>query len=300
VESAYAIDTITLAEGLLELPAELKNRHLKEGSMLIGIQAGSPLYKIFDSRYRVSYPPPTDGVILSNAMAKDLQVDVGDTIYIASPLLADDVPVVVTRIIEQMLGGGFYMELGALSELMGLANHTATAIILNTSDLSYVKEHLKNAANITAIDDKDSTLRKYREMMDMYSSMYLIMQIMSAMVGFAIIYTPSTISLSERKREYATLRVVGLSTDEVADIMNFEYWILGVVGMALGVPFVGWLNAGLNAMMETTGFTMPSVLPASAYTTGVVGSAAAILVAGYLAKGKIRKFDMVEVLKERE
>ena len=138
------------------------------------------------------------------------------------------------------------------------------------------------------------------EFVVIYTSIYHIMEIIAALVGFAIIYNTSAISLSERKREYATLRVVGLSIEEVSGIMNFEYWVLGFIGMALGVPFVLYLNAAMNRMMETASFTMPSTLPFSAYLTGVVGSAAAILLAGWSAKRKIRNFDMIEVLKERE
>ncbi|MCL2165974.1 MAG: FtsX-like permease family protein [Clostridiales bacterium] len=299
VESAYAIDAVYLAEGLLEMPAEIRHKHLREGSLLTGIQASSSLYRICDTVTMVEYPPPADSVILSNTLADNLNVVAGDTVYIASPLLDEDVPIIVSRVIEQNMGGGCYMEIGALSDLLQIPK-TATSIILNTDDLPYLKDYLRDSIYVPSVDDKDSTLTKLRDMMGIYSSMYLVLQVMSALVGFAIIYNTSTISLAERKREYATLRVIGLTVDEISGIMNFEYWILGFLGMILGVPFVQYLNMGMNAMMETTSFSMPSVLPVSAYASGVAGSAAAILLSGWSAKRRIRKFDMVEVLKERE
>jgi len=299
VESAYAVNSVSLAEGLLEMPAELKHKHLKERNLLTGMTADSALYKICDTNSLTTYPPPTDSIILSNIIAKKLRAGAGDTILISSPFLDDDVPVVVSRVIEQNMGSGCYMEIGALSGLLRIPK-VATSIIINTDDLQYLKEHLKDAKNISSIDDKDGTLINLRNMMSLYTSMYFIMEIMSALVGFAIIYNASTISLSERKREYATLRVVGLSIKEVSGIMSFEYWILGIIGMILGVPFVLYLNVALNAMIDSNSFSIPSTLPLSAYLTGVFGSAAAILLAGSSAKRKIRNFDMVEVLKERE
>jgi putative ABC transport system permease protein len=299
VENAYSINSVTLAEGLLEMPAELKHKHLKERNLLTGIAADSALYKICDTNSLVTYPPPTNGVILSNIIANKLRAEAGDTIYISSPILDEDAPVFVSRVIEQNMGSGCYMEIGALSELLGLPK-TATSVILNTDDLPYVKERLKSGANISFVDDKDDTLSKLRDMMEMYASMYYIMEIMAALVGFAIIYNTSAISLSERKREFATLRVIGLTIDEVSGIMNFECWVLGFIGMALGTPFARYMNGAMNAMMENTSFTTPSTLPLSAYFTGVAGCAAAILLAGLSAKRVIGNYDMAEVLKERE
>ena len=87
---------------------------------------------------------------------------------------------------------------------------------------------------------------------------------------------------------------------EVSEIMNFEYWTLSAVAMALGVPFAIFLNQSVNAMVDTEMMTMPSTLPPESYIVGVVGCAAAVLLSNYSAKRRIRKFDMVEVLKERE
>jgi putative ABC transport system permease protein len=281
------------------MPAELKHKHLKERDILTGMEADSALYKICDTNRIITYPPPNDSIILSNVIAKKLRVVAGDTILISSPLLDDDVSVVVSRVIEQNMGSGCYMEIGALSDLLRIPK-IATSIIINTDCLLGLKELLKDAKNISSIDDKDGTLRKLRDLMSLFSSMYYIMEILSALVGFAIIYNTSAISLSERKREYATLRVIGLSIKEVSGIMNFEYCILGFIGMALGVPFVQYLNTAMNAMIDTSSFSIPSTLPLSAYFTGVFGSAAAILLAGSSAKRKIRNFDMAQVLKERE
>jgi putative ABC transport system permease protein len=299
VEDAFAIDHVTRAEGLLEIPVTLRNRHISQGIILTGIYQNSELFRIADTNKGTSYPPPTDSIILSNMAARQLNAAAGDIITITSPLLPDDIPIPVSRVVEQNLGSGAYMEIGAASALFGLPK-TATAVILDTDDLPHLREFLKGAQNAAAVNDKESTLQKYQDMMAMYSSMYIILQLMCAAVAFAIIYNTATISLSERKREYATLRVLGMTVNEVCEIMDFEYWILTVIAMMLGVPFALFLNDSVNSMMETDMFSIPSSLPASAYMVGVVGCVTAVLLSNYSAKRRIRTFDMVEVLKERE
>jgi len=299
VEDTYSIEHVTRAEGLLELPVQMNHKHLSTGVVLMGIAQDAVLYRIADTNRKVTYSPPTDGIIISNSVAARLNAGPGDIISVSSPLLSGDVQIAVTRVIEQNIGGGAFMELGALSTLFEMPR-IATSVVLDTDDLQHLKDRLRGSENVATIEDKDSTLQKYLDMMAMYSSVYLILQITCAAVAFAIIYNTATISLSERKREYATLRVLGMTLKEVSEIMNFEYWVLTAAAMALGVPFAVFLNQGMNSMVDMDMMSIPSSLPPNSFIVGAVGCIAAVLLSNYSAKRRIKTFDMVEVLKERE
>jgi ABC-type antimicrobial peptide transport system permease subunit len=91
-----------------------------------------------------------------------------------------------------------------------------------------------------------------------------------------------------------------MTVREVCEIMNFEYWVLTAVAMALGVPFARLMNQSMNAMVDMDMMSMPSTLPPGSYIVGVAGCVLAVLLTNYSAKRRIRTFDMVEVLKERE
>jgi len=297
VEAAYGVRHITQAEGLLEKPVSLTLGHLQLGTVITGVPADGELFRIFDTNNRKSYAPPSHGIMITNGLADNLNARAGDILFIESTFLSDGIYVPVSQVIEQNMGSGAFMELSALSALFG-ESAIATAIVFNTNNLSYVTDYFRNSEFTASIEDKNTTMRKYYEMMEPYSGLYAAMNVMGAMVAFAIIYNTATISLSERKREYATLRVVGLSTDEVCEIMRFEYWVLGAIGMLIGAPFASGLMVAVNTMMDTTMFSMPSTLPTEAYITGVIGCSAAIMLSNFSAKRKIAKFDMVEVLKE--
>ncbi|MCL2223830.1 MAG: ABC transporter permease [Defluviitaleaceae bacterium] len=297
VEAAYGVRYITQAEGLLQKPVSLTAGHLQVGTVITGVPAYGELYRIFDTNRRTNYAPPSHGIMLTNGLADNLNATAGSLIFFESPFLPDGIYIPVTQIIEQNLGSGAYMELSALSEIFG-ESPIATAIIFNTNNLPYIMDYFRNSQFTAAIEDKDTTMRKYYEMMEPYMGIFMVLNIMGALVAFAIIYNTATISLSERKREYATLRVVGLSTNEVCEIMRFEYWVLGFIGMAIGAPFASGLMVAVNNLMDTAMFSMPSTLPAAAYITGILGCSAAIMLSNFSAKRKIAKFDMVEVLKE--
>jgi len=299
VEAAYSLDSVTYAEGLLEIPMELSHRHLKEGAVVTGVEADSLLYQVVDTNTGQVFPPPENSVILSNGLAEQLRVQAGDWVTLSSPLLPEDVSVPVSRVIEQNLGGGCYLQLSFLSGLMQQPK-TATSLLLNTDHLGALKESVKHSSMIITVEDKESTLKGYRAMMGMFSSLYTALQGLGTLVAFAIIYNTTTISLSERKREYATLRVLGLAVNEVSEIMSFEYSILTCFGILLGIPFTQALNGAINLLVDTSLFSMPSTLPPEAYLSGIVCCVAAMFLASRSARKKIRAFDMVEVLKERE
>ncbi|MCL2197687.1 MAG: ABC transporter permease [Defluviitaleaceae bacterium] len=297
VESAHGVRHITLAEGLWEMPVSLTNNHIQTGAVITGVPENAQLYSIFDTTHRVSHAPPTDGLIITNGLADTLNASAGTLLYLETPFFGGGMYIPVVRVIDHALGSGAYMEISALAALFN-QSVVATSLIFNTDNLTYITDYFRNSRYTASIEDKDTTLRKYFEMMDPYTSIYMVLNIMGAAVAFAIIYNTATISLSERKREYATLRVVGLTTDEVCEIMRFEYWLLSVVGMIAGIPFASGLMVAVNSVMDTEMFSLPTTLPVAGYITGVVGCAAAIMLSNWSAKRKIAKFDMVEVLKE--
>lgn len=299
VETAFAVRHVNNAEGLWELPVRLSNRHLSEGTLITGVPMDSELFRVFDFLTNRAVPPPTDGLIITNGLADQLRAGAGDILYITTALAHEDIPVPVSMVVEQHAGSGAFMELATLSNLM---NHppVASAIMINTYDIPYITSHFTESPIVGTVESKYATLQAYIEMMAPFSFLYTIMFFMGVAVAFAIIYNTSTISLSERQREFATLRVLGLTVDEVSEIMRFEYWVLAFVGVIIGIPAAGGMMAALNSLLDTSLMSMPSILSTEAYISAAAGTALAIVLSNILAKRKIRTFDMVEVLKERE
>jgi putative ABC transport system permease protein len=72
------------------------------------------------------------------------------------------------------------------------------------------------------------------------------------------------------------------------------------VGILIGIPMSSFMITGINMMLDTNMMSMPSNLSVSAYISAVFGCMLAIILSNFSAKRKIQKFDMVEVLKEKE
>ncbi len=290
---------VVLAEGILELPVVLHHAHLNTGSIITGVKPDSTLYKIYDNDLKANFPPPDKGIIISNSLAQKLEAKAGDILRIESPLLPEDVPVAVTGIVTQNLGSSCAMDMDALAGIFAMEN-SVTAVMVQTNDMPGMKKWLQNAKNVAVLEDKADTLASYVSFLGSYTYLMGLMQVMGAVVAFAIIYNTAAISLSERKREFATLRVLGMYAEEVGGMMGLEYWFLCLLGIGLGVPFTLFLKISVSNMMDVEMFTIPTYTPPSAYLQAIAGCMAAVWVANRSTMKNIRRFELVDALKERE
>lgn len=290
---------ILYSEAIAEIPVELNFKHMKAGSTLTGLKDGAVLYKIYDTDSKKYHKLGYHSIIMTNSIAEKLECEAGDKVKIKSPYFKEDLELVVTEIITQNLGASVFIDFNYLSDLMG-TKPMATSVIFTSGNMENVKKQIIDGSNIKSVEETGQVLNNYKNLMASYDGMLVVMEFMAVIVAFAIIYNTSTVSLSERKREYATLRVMGMQTREVAQIMNIEHWILCIIGMLMGIPFTRLLKIAVSGMVDVDLFTFPISTETTAYIGGAAGCILAVLIANKTSEKYIKKFDMVEVLKERE
>lgn len=299
VQEAMARDEIHYAEGILKIPVSMSNGHHNKGAELIGLKADGQLYKVYDDTRRINLKLGRDGIILGSTLSKKLEVKKGDFIYMSSPFWQDEMKIYVDEVVNQNIGSSAYMDLEHLSHLLN-QKALVNALVIQSDDTAKLREALLSSSTIVKIEDKAKTLKMYEDLLDSFDFMIVFIQWIAVLISFIIIYNTAIISMSERSREYATLRVLGLSLSEVKEIMNFEYWVLCVIGILLGVPFARLINMGLINMMDIEVFAWPSEIPSYAYFVGAIGCILSVWLSNQTSARAIKKLDLVEVLKERE
>lgn len=301
IEAVYGVSGVKRVEGMLEIPSELRLANRKENVVLTGLAEDSSLQMIYDSDGEFYLRPPKGGIIVSASLAKKIGAARGDTLMAKTPYTGDDeIPLPVLGIVNEMMGSTAYMELGSLCKTLGVPE-TANSALIASNDPSAVKAALESADNVSAVTDKNEARKVYDDMLQTYSFMFIIMQLAGVGVAYAIITNTSSISMSERKREYATLRVLGMHPREIGKILGFEYWLLTIIGIIPGIPLVRMMKEAIADMMaDVEMFTFPTSTPLSSYITAAVCCFITVAACNLLAARQISKFDMVEVLKERE
>ena len=111
-----------------------------------------------------------------------------------------------------------------------------------------------------------------------------------------VLYNSGSLSFNERVKELATLKVLGFQSSAIRKMMSQQNIWLSILGILLGAPFG---RASFNAMMNSNGENFDynlSVRPMAYVEAGIFVLVVSVLVS-FLFSKRIRKLDMVEVLK---
>lgn len=296
-----AVEGIKRIEPMLEVPVTLRFKHYKKDISALGISGDSELYNILDKKgNRVEVPK--EGILLSEQVAKKIKARVGDRLQVDS-IWAKENPMYVTvaGIVPQYLGSNVYMDYQTLTDMLG-SGEMATSMLIAMEDdsINHFKQEYKTAKNIGNIEERAQTIAKYKELMGTSAYSMWIMAILAVITGFAIVYNSSIISLAERKRELASLRVLGMTPKEVLQVISVEQWITGIMGIIAGIPLAFAMNKGIASSMSSDIYSLPVVTDMTAIIQAFVGTVIAIITAQLWVGRKVAGLDLVEVLKERD
>ncbi|WP_444643683.1 ABC transporter permease [Caproiciproducens sp. R1] len=300
LETADALKGVDSAEAILELPAELHREHLQEAVSLTALPDDVGLYRIYDVDSKQNHSPPKEGILLSSTLAKKLQAKRGDVLTVRTPYTGDrDIPLPVMGVVHTNSGSSAFASLKGIWNALDIPP-TVNSILLSAKDPQAIKAELTDAKNVAAMTDQEEAKASYMDMFRTYSSLMEMMQGIGMIIAFAIITNTASISLSERKREYATMRVLGMHPKEIGKVVSFEYWVLSLGALPLGILLTRMIKQAMATTIDSDLFTMPLNTPLGSYFSAAVLCAATVALSNRLARRRISKFDMVEVLKERE
>lgn len=294
---------INEVEGLIEIPVTLQNSWHEKDVVLLGIKADSKLYNIIDNKGR-AVKLPENGVLISQRLADLLQASQGTILTVESLLFKNpderkSLPVV--GVFPQSVGMNAYMEIESLQEFVGQGKlATSVMIHMEEDSIPLLKEKYNDSKMINGIENKLSLLRQMKELMASYSAMIYSMFLFGIIIGFAIIYNTSIITLSERSRELASMMVLGMSPKEVLSVITFEQWFISFFAMLAGIPLT---KAFMTAMADSMGndvFGFSPEVNVDALILAFLITVASILIAQLMAARKLKSLSLVEVLKSRE
>lgn len=291
------------AEPLLQYPFEMRNGWHEKDVIVIGVPRNADLQKLLDTEGH-EIDVGEDGLVLSTALASALGVRVGDEVVV-KPLMGkitDEKRVTVSQIVEQYFGMSGYMNIEALSRVLD-ESYALNAVLLRTEGgwADHLNEELKDVPTVGSVELRQASLKSLE---DTLAASMRIMSVTSVLfagvIAFAIIYNVTTVSLAERERELASLRVLGFTRVEVGRILFDENFLTGTVGLLLGVPCGLLMVRGMMNAYDTDLFRFPFHIESRTYFISIVLTIVFILIANLAVRIKIHRLDLIETLKSRE
>jgi putative ABC transport system permease protein len=122
----------------------------------------------------------------------------------------------------------------------------------------------------------------------------------SSVIAFGVVYNAARVSLSERSRELASLRVLGFTRGEISLILLGELAVVVVAAIPVGM-LVGYMAASaLVAAFNTELYRFPVVVTPRTYGYAATAVLTAAAASGLAVRRRLDHLDLVAVLKTRE
>lgn len=297
-----ALPGVVRAEPFRAVNVELRAGQRSRRLGVTGLPAEANLNRVIDGTGRQIVLPP-HGIVLSRVLAEALGVTPGDAVTLH--VLQGKRPIRSVRVAalaEDFAGIAAFMELKALNRLLGEGDRINGAFLSVAQNgwftfLATLKETPEASGVVIKNAIRDSFRRTTAESIGLIQMVYLTF---ATVVAFGIVYNSARISLSERARELATLRVLGFSQGAVGGVLAGEIILLTLIAIPLGLV-LGSLMAGIILeSINTETVRLPLILTPANYGFAVMVVSIATAVSTLLACRKLNRLDLVGALKAPE
>jgi putative ABC transport system permease protein len=289
-------------EPMRAVPVRLRAGSRSRTLAIIGLPRTPRLNRVVN-RAGHAFALPAQGLVMSRMLGEVLDVVPGSSVQVdvlegARPVL--DVPVVA--LVDDSMGLQAYMEIDAVRRMMREGGViTGAAVTLDTAATGSFYAKVKTLPVVAGVSLREVMLRNFRDTMAQNMNLQIFINVIFAgIIAFGVVYNSARVSLSERERELASLRVLGFTRAEISLILLGELAIVTVaalpIGAALGYGLGRLIMTGFNNEVYRLSF---SVTAATVAWSFLVVIAAAIL-SGLVVRRRLDRLDLVAVLKTRE
>lgn len=289
-------------ETMRSVPARLRVGDRTRTLAITGLPAAPHLNRVVTRDGRAVTLAP-DGLVLSSMLGDILGVTAGDTVQVevlegARPIR--DVP--VAALVDDTLGLQAYMEIDSLHRMMREGHVlTGAALTIDPAATDRFYRAVKLVPAVAGVAMTSIMLQNFRDTMAENMTMQITINVVfAAIIAFGVVYNAARVSLSERERELASLRVLGFTRGEISLILLGELAILTLValpfGAAIGYGLGQLIMAGFNNEVYRLSFVVSRSTVAWSFLVVILAS----MVSGLIVRRRLDRLDLVGVLKTRE
>jgi putative ABC transport system permease protein len=203
---------------------------------------------------------------------------------------------------EDFAGVAAYMDLHALNRLLGEGD-VITGASFTIDDLQWREfmRELRGIPRVSWVAVKESLRANFRETtaasINVIQTIYLIFAVV---VAFGVVYNNARISLAERARELATLRVIGFSRREVGGVLVTELVLLAMIAVPIGLLLGSGFATAILRQVNTETVRLPLILLPGNYAFAVLAVTVASVFSTLAVLRRLHRLDLVGALKAPE
>jgi len=280
----------------------LHHGHRSYLTALQGLPRNGDLRRVLDAGLK-PVDPPDEGIMLTDHLAGMLGAVVGDTLDIE--FLEGHrrrVAVPLAGVVHEYMGVGAYARRETVNRLLGEDDLISGAwLAIDEAARADLLRALRASPRVAAVTDRSAMIEGFRETMARGMLIFtLVATLMATSICVGVVYNAARITLAERGRELASLRVLGYTRQEVRLLLVGELFTLGFLALLPGALIGYAMAALLTEAFASDLYRIPLVLTPAGFAMAALTVLAATALSAALVRGRLDRLDLVAVLKSQE
>jgi len=302
LEQIKSADGVARAEPLIEAPALVVFKNRTVDVQIQAYQAGTTLHGSYPVHGSQAIPGPGQ-VVLNRGITTRLPVKTGDTVNLSTTV--GSLPFKVSGFVSEPLGGICYVNLEYIQRLVTLATgvkqpFNAVVVKVQPGHEEQVASFLRGLPGVFQVLTKSGIRDVFDELLGAIRTLFLIFYVMAFAMGFAILFSMTTVNLLERGREIGMIRTMGAGRWRIFSFVTVE-----TVAVVLAALIPGFLLGRLLEWVVIEKLLSSDRLAPDAVISGitvlvVIAGALVVMVLSELPSiRKLWHMDLSRVTKER-
>ena len=238
-----------------------------------------------------------EGVIITPKIADKLEVKVGDKITIQSASQKEK-SVKISGITENYISNYIYISKDLYNKLFG-DNITYNMLVSDNNKHTKAQDILNTNLVMTINFSSDLRESANKEIKGLNNIVILIVAV-SSLLALTVLYNLTSINISERQREIATLKVLGFNGRESNEYIYRETLVVVIIGIIIGLIISVPLHQVIINFIEGDDMMFLKTVKPLSFILSSLLTLIFALIMQIVTYFKLRKVDMIESLKSVE
>jgi putative ABC transport system permease protein len=297
-ETILEWDGVKSVEPILQVPATLKVASDSEDILLTAFDPDQEMHALQLPDSMTANEALADGrLVIATGLANLLDLSEGDQVTLETPFGTQEFILGPTT--DEMMNSVGYLSMNEAQERLQAPIIPYNGLYLTVDDAQsqQIKLDLYHLPDATAVQRKADLVTDMRGFMGLFYLLIGIMLTVAVAMAFALLFNAMTVSVLERKREFATMRSIGSGINRIAALLFTENLILWLVTLPLGLLLGHWMALQVGTAFSADLFTFNIVVSPSTYVFTAVGILLTMLLATLPAIRQVNRLNLAEATK---
>ena len=243
-------------------------------------------------------------VILTEKTALNLGLEVGDTVWVENPA-GERVPLTLTGVTENYMLTRLYLSNAQLQTLLGTQDIPWNTVYAQTrcdsaADRNTMRETLLACNYVTGVSFTEDATSMFDNLIVSLNSVVVLIIVCAGALAAVVLYNLISVNLAERKKELATIKVLGFYDKEVYRYIFREIDLLALIGSGVGLLLGIPLHQFIIRTVEMDQLMFIRTIAPRSYLLSVALTMLFTLVVCFGMRRHVRRISMVESMKAPE